>query len=196
MYAKEKFRVYATYCVSVFVGMSGFSLVVLSLLKVFYKEYPNDPFRVLLSNITKSTYNNFPPYRLIWSVLPTASPFENPLGFLFNGVVLLGLVLFIVCAIFANRALHFNTIINDATRIARLNGLTRNLEGPRYEQSTGPINAGGNVNIRQEIQQVKAANRELEEWDQSIWKGPIGGVLISLIATIAAAVITRITGLT
>jgi hypothetical protein len=46
------------------------------------------------------------------------------------------------------------------------------------------------------IQQIAEARMNVDEWEHSFWKGPLGGVLMSVAATIVAAVITTVTGLT
>jgi hypothetical protein len=62
----------------------------------------------------------------------------------------------------------------------------------KYRQSVEQINAGRDVTITQ----IASANHKLEEWTHSFWKGPLGALIITVIAIIIAAVFTKLTGLT
>jgi hypothetical protein len=84
------------------------------------------------------------------------------------------------------------SIIREAERSDMVARAQDRRRGPRYRQSVERVNAGRDVTITQ----IANANHKLEEWTHSFWKGPLGALLLTVVAIIIAAVFTKFTGLT
>jgi hypothetical protein len=180
MYLKERVRVYQTYVVGVIIGLTGTSLMVMSFAKA---AGPNNFLYRLLSYY-------FPPFEWVWFWLPDVG--TSPGDTLLAVPTLLGLILMLIAGGFTRYAIYFHSIISEAARATRVAGLVGGRSRASYQQSVSRVSAGGDVTITQ----IADANHKLDEWTHSFWKGPVGALVLSVAATIIAAVVMKLAGLT
>jgi hypothetical protein len=104
--------------------------------------------------------------------------------------VIIGAALLVVGLYYVRQGQNAFSVIHKATVAARVDALMGR-SGMR-SQSIENINAGGDVVIRQ---QIADANRNLENLTGSFWGGPFGAIA-NVVAIVAAAIVTKLTGLT
>ena len=173
MYVKERLRVYATWLVGVLIGLAGFLIIILSVAKVNYLAYGWQWIPRFLEVIFPYSILNW-----VWPWLPSE---------LLSVQIILGIFLVLISLGFTSYAFYINSIIRDAERNTRV---TRMMDRkPQYRQSIEGINAGHDITITQ------IANEKLDAWTDSFWKGPLGALIIAVVAIIIGAVITKFTGL-
>ena len=85
-----------------------------------------------------------------------------------------------------------NYIISETERSDRVARVLGRRHVTKSRQSAEQINAGRDITITQ----IQNADHKLEEWMHSFWKGPIGALILAVVAIIIAAVFTKFTGLT
>jgi hypothetical protein len=164
--------------VGVLIGLTGFLIIILSNVKVLYLETGSRWAIDGLATIFSYSFINW-----IFPWLP------NKL--LSVGFILGGIFPVVVSLIFTSYAFYINSIIRDAARQSRVARMVDSRSNTNYRQSVERIHAGGNVTVTQ-----IANAHKLEEWTNSLWKGPFGALILTVVAIIIAAVFTKLTGLT
>lgn len=177
MYVRERLRVYTTWLVGFLIWLAGSLIIILSAAKVNYLAYRWAWIPRLLAAIF--------PYSIldwIWPWLPSE---------LLSVQFILGIFLVLISVVFTSYAFKINSIIREAERQFRVASMVDRRSSATYRQSVDRIHAGRDVTVTQ-----IANAHKLDEWTHSLWRGPFGAIILTVVAIIIAAVFTKLTGLT
>jgi hypothetical protein len=162
----------------VLIGLTGFLIIILSVAKENYNSGSRWLADILGAIVSYSILKR------IWPWLPNKLlSLETIIG---------GMCPVVISLIFTSYAFYMYSIIREAERSDMVARAQDRRRGPRYRQSVERVNAGRDVTITQ----IANANHKLEEWTHSFWKGPLGALLLTVVAIVIAAVFTKFTGLT
>jgi hypothetical protein len=178
MYPRERFRVVLTFLVGSIIGLCGLAIVAMSSAAI---DGPKGWLYYVF-------YYYAPLFQWALPLLPPAGP-----PMLLNVPTILGFVLFLIGVCFTRYAINNHSIINEAARASRVAGLVSRRTGIRQNQSFTNVSAGRDLTI---MATIEDANNKLDDWSHNFWKGPGGALVVSVVATVIAAVFTKLLGLT
>jgi hypothetical protein len=182
MFLQQRARVVGTWVVGVVIFFVASTLIIATGVKQLHGP--------LTQNLVSALYWSVPPFRWLWPWLPDAT--DDVTAMVMSGPFLLGIGLMLIAVVVVRNAQNGHAIIQKAIETFKVAGLVDGKSGSRNNQTVGHINAGGDVNIKQ----IADANRQLDNWDNNFWTGPVGGLLLGAAAIVIAAIITSLTGLT
>jgi hypothetical protein len=167
------------YLVGILVGLVGLSVILSLYLKALYVT-DGQILVFSVKPLVSYLYYAFPPFAWLWPWLPEVNP--TPEHVFLSVPSAIGACLMLLGSAIVRYAVVGNAIINGLLiqrRAARMERKTGSYDAPRY----------GDVIIGQ---QIVEADQELSRWEKWFWIG----IVCPVVATVIAAVITNLTGLT
>lgn len=176
----------------------GYMLLALSFLTVgtafvkgiYYGCSLNERFCASIKAPVNWIYGNifFVPW--LWKWLPDA-PFNMWYLSLLSSAGLCALFFFLFALFLSRSGIRLKTLLNEARWEADKRALGENYR-PGNTQTTGPINAGGNV----KIEQILNNNPEIRNWNKSFSKSSIGLIVIATVGGVLTLYLGQLIGLT